>query len=115
MADTSVALTPQTGRLPARDARDSKVFQAVVPAAAGARSGESAGHFRLYALPGEAQGSAGTAAARRMLTCPASWGEDGHSRGDRPGRHDFPVPAAVAPTWRPSGGTGGDQPVRPQP
>jgi hypothetical protein len=37
------------------------------------------------------------------LACPASRGERGHSRAGRPGRNDFPVPAAVAPTWRPSG------------
>jgi hypothetical protein len=31
------------------------------------------------------------------LTCPASWGDDGHSRAGCPGRRDLPAPGTVAP------------------
>lgn len=44
--DTSLALTPRARRLPARDARTARCSRVVVPTAVGARSGQSAGHFR---------------------------------------------------------------------
>jgi hypothetical protein len=44
------------------------------------------------------RGSAETAAAcRRILACPASWGQGGHSRAGRPGADGFPAPGTVAP------------------
>ena len=52
MVNTSLALTPQTRLLPTRDAGTAaRYFRVAVPAAADARSGKSAGHFRLYAPP----------------------------------------------------------------
>jgi len=53
------------------------------PDAVGVRSGDSAGHFRVYAF----QGSAGTDAACRVAACRGKPGDDGHSRADRPDRH----------------------------
>jgi hypothetical protein len=61
--DTPLALTPQTGWLPAGDARDSgRDFRVAVPTVAGTRSGKSAGHFRLHALPGKTWEPCGAAA-----------------------------------------------------
>jgi hypothetical protein len=60
--DTSLALTSQTGwLLPGMRETAARYFRMAVPTVAGARSGKSAGHFPLYALPGAARGSAGTA------------------------------------------------------
>jgi hypothetical protein len=63
-----------------------RYFRVAVTAVVGARSGKSAGYFRLYALPGKAWELCGTAGSmRRIFTCPAGWGEGGHSRAGCPG------------------------------
>jgi len=91
MVDTSAALTPQTaGYLPGMHGTAARCFRVAVPTAVGARRGESAGHFRLYALPGKARELCGDrSSVRRILTCPASWGEHGHSRAGCPGTTGF--------------------------
>jgi len=86
MVDTPVALTPQTGRLPARDARDSGN---VLPGG-GAGCRRRSKRLIRWALPsvlasGEAKGLRGDGGSVRwMLTGPASWGEDGRSRAGCP-------------------------------
>ena len=53
--DTSLVLTPRTGWLPAgMRGTAARYFQVAVPTVVGARSGKSAGHFRLHAPPGKA-------------------------------------------------------------
>jgi hypothetical protein len=59
-------------------------FRVAVPAAAALEAANPLGS-RLYALPGEATGvRGGSSSVRRMLTCPASGGEDGRSRAGCP-------------------------------
>jgi hypothetical protein len=62
-----------------------RCFHVAVPPPVGARSGKSAGHFRLYALLGKAGELCGDrSSVRRISTRPASWGENGHSRAGCP-------------------------------
>jgi hypothetical protein len=99
MVDMPAALTPQTGRLPARDARDSgKVF----PGGGVGRRRHSKQRVR-WALPsvrasGQGQGTLrGPRSVRWISACPASWGEDGHSRAGCPGTTGLSAPGTVAP------------------
>lgn len=58
---------------------------------------------RLYVPTARLPGFVEMAAGIAMRTRRVRRREGGHSRAGRPGRHDFPVLAAVVPTWRPSG------------
>ncbi len=63
------------------------------------RPGMSTDCVQVYALQPRLQASAWTAAAcgRRILPCPASRGEGGHSRAGCPGPAGIPAPGTVAP------------------
>jgi hypothetical protein len=80
-------LTPSpAGCLPTMRGTAARYFRVAVPTVVGARSGKSAGQFRLYALLGKARELCGDrSSVRRIFTCPASWGEGGHSRAGCPG------------------------------
>jgi hypothetical protein len=84
MADTSVALTPRLAScLPGMRGTAATCFRVAVPTAADARSGKSAGHFRLQELQSDARAPRGdSGSTRRIVACLASRGK----RGPQPGR-----------------------------
>lgn len=101
MVDTSLALTLQTGRLPASDARDSgKVLPGggadcrwrpkpqvrwALPSVRASRRGPGAPLGRQQRAPG--------------IDVPASWARTATAGPECQGRRDFPTPGTVAPAW----------------
>jgi hypothetical protein len=77
---------PATPGRPAMRGTTARCSKVTAPAVVSARSGKSAG------------ACAGTrSSVRRMLTCPASWSEDSHSRARSPGTTRSPAPGTDAP------------------
>src|SRR5260370_28395792 len=98
MVDTLLALTPrQAGYGPGMRGAAARCFRVAVPGAGGARSGKSAGHFRLYAVESEARAPQG---GQQRLACPASWARAATAGPDAEGRRDCRHRETVCPGER---------------
>jgi hypothetical protein len=100
MLDKSVALTPTpAGCLPGMRGIAAMCFRVALSAAAALEAVDPLGYSACTRFRGETKGLQGDGSSvRRMLTCPATWGEDGRSGGRMPGPGGgFPAAGYVAP------------------